>query len=382
MSMNSEIKLAKHFSSLLDVDVHHFEADKREFTDYENTFCSRCPARCDHRTTHLYGCYEAARWDRKYIYFCRMDFIFVAVPEIEEYDVVTGGMIAGPILMGDVEDYPETFGLPHMETSRVNDMAEIASALFTSECVQSTSEDTTQFLNTVYSELEVLPQNYPIALEKQLSAAIVSGNESDAREFMNRLLGDIFFQSSGDLALIRARAADLLVLLSHAAIEGGADSKLIFDLTSGYRDELERFDSLEKMSIWLGGVLKRFVSYVFEFGDVQHQDSLHKIIRYIKENYMKKLTLDDISDHVFISKYHISRLFNEKMGMSVSAFINKVRVDHSKRLLAETALPISVIASRTGFEDQSYFSKQFRAVTGMAPGKFRELLENTPQNTI
>ncbi len=375
--MNREDKLAKHFSSLLGVDVHRFDVNKRAFSDFESTFCARCPIQCDHKTTHLYGCYEAARWDRKYIYFCKMDLIFVAVPEVDEYGVVTGGMIAGPILMGELEDYPETYPLPHMETSRVNDMAEIASALFTSESEQFAGEDTAQFLNTLYSELEVLPQHYPIALEKQLSSAIVSGDGSAAREYLNRLLGDIFFQSSGDLSVIRARAADLLVLLSHAAIEGGADSTLIFDLTSGYREELENFDSLEKMSIWLGGVLSRFVSYVFEFGDVQHQDSLHKIVRYIKENYMNKITLDDIAEHVFMSKYYISRIFNEKMGMSVSAFINKVRIDHSKRLLTESTLSIASIANMTGFDDQSYFTKQFRAVTGVSPGRFRDLQGNT-----
>ncbi|MBE6559736.1 MAG: helix-turn-helix domain-containing protein [Ruminococcaceae bacterium] len=375
--MNTEEKLAKHFSSLLGVDVHRFDVTTREFTDYDNTFCSRCPQKCDHKTTHLYGCYEAARWDRKYIYYCRMDFIFIAVPVIEEYDVVTGGLIAGPVLMGALEDYPETYGLPHMETSRVNDMAEIASAVFTTDSTQKSSEDTAQFLNTLYIELESLPQHYPIELEKQLNSAIVSGDGAAAREYLNRFLGEIFFQTNGDLAVIRARATDLLVLLSHAAIEGGADAPLIFDLTSGYREELERFDSLEKMSIWLGGVLNRFISYVFEFGDVQHQDSLHKIVRYIKENYMNKITLDDIAEHVFMSKYYISRIFNEKMGMSVSAFINKMRIDRSKRLLAETTLSIAAIANMTGFDDQSYFAKQFRSATGVSPGKFRETQGST-----
>ena len=306
-----------------------------------------------------------------------MDFIFIAVPVVEEYDVVTGGLIAGPVLMGELEDFPDTYGLPHMETSRVNDMAEIASAVFTTDGIQKSAEDTAQFLNTLYIELESLPQNYPIELEKQLSSAIVSGDGAAAREYLNRLLGEIFFQTNGDLSVIRARATDLLVLLSHAAIEGGADAPLIFDLTSGYREELERFDSLEKMSIWLGGVLNRFVSYVFEFGDVQHQDSLHKIVRYIKENYMNKITLDDIAEHVFMSKYYISRIFNEKMGMSVSAFINKMRIDRSKRLLSETTLPIAAIANMTGFDDQSYFAKQFRSSTGVSPGKFRETQGST-----
>ncbi|MBE6610856.1 MAG: helix-turn-helix domain-containing protein [Ruminococcaceae bacterium] len=365
-------KYIRHFSSLLELDFHVFDVSLREFSDFSETFCSRCPHPCDYKTTHLYGCYESARWDRKYIYYCRMDYIFIAVPIMEDFGMVSGGVIAGPILMGEPEDFPETHGLPNLSTAQVNDMAEIVSAVFTSDKLENTGESTAHFMNTVYSELEHLPEGYPIELERELQTAIVNGDSAAAREYLNRLLGDIFFQTNGELAVIKARAADLLVLFAHAAIEGGADSALIFDLTGGYRDELEQFDSLEKLSLWLGSVLNRLVSYVFELGDVKHQDTLHKIIHYIKENYANKITLDDIAEQVFISKYHISRIFNEKMGMSVSAFINKVRVERSRQLLRETDLPIVTIAGMTGFEDQSYFTKQFKLLYGVSPGKFRE----------
>ena len=286
--------------------------------------------------------------------------------------MVTGGIIAGPIRIGEEEDYPETYGLPHMETARVNDMAEIASALFAPERRHESAESTAEMMNALYSEMEDLPSGYPIELETQLKSAIVSGDGSAARDCLNRLLGDIFFQTNGEFSVIRARAADLLVLLSHAAIEGGADDRLIFDLTSGYREELMRFDSLEKMSIWLGGVLNRFISYVFEFSDVQHQDTLRKIIRYIKENCAGKITLDDIARYVFLNKYYISRLFNEKMGMSISSYINNVRIERSKHLLAETDMSIAAIANMIGFDDQSYFTRLFRRLTGCSPGKYRE----------
>ena len=51
---------------------------------------------------------------------------------------------------------------------------------------------------------------------------------------------------------------------------------------------------------------------------------------------------------------------------------NKTRVEKSKRLLRDTELPIVEIANLTGFEDQSYFTKQFKAETGLSPKEFRE----------
>ncbi|MBQ8309842.1 MAG: AraC family transcriptional regulator [Clostridia bacterium] len=366
-------KKVKHFSALVGIDVHLFDVKLKVFEHFGHTFCSRCPKQCDYRNTHLYGCYESVRWDNKYIYYCPMDFIFVAVPVMGEYDIPESGVIVGPILMGDPADFEKTYALPYMETARVNDLAEVTSALFSSaprERMQSTGE----FLNAIYRELELLPagNEYPIDLEKRLQAAIVDGDEVHAREYLNRLLGEIFFRSNGDLAVIKARVLELLVLLSRSAIEGGADTAQIFAMNNDYIRELDRFGSVEKLSQWLSGIINRFISYMFEFGDIKHSVTIHKITGYIRNNYMNKITLDDIAEHVYMSKSHISKIFNAEIGMSISAYINGVRVEKGKRLLQDVSLTIAEIANLTGFEDQSYFSKQFKAITGVSPKKFRE----------
>ncbi len=367
-------KYAEHFSALLDIDFHLYDVCLQDFSAFENTFCSRCPRQCDYQKTHLYGCYESTRWDNEYIYFCQMDFIFIAVPVTDEYEILSHSVIAGPILMGEAEDFTKTYSLPNMSAEKVNDLAKIMSAFFSKTPEWSTGNSTAAFVNAIYAELEELPPDgtYPIELEKQIQTAIINGDRDAAREGLNRLLGDIFFQSNGDYSIIKARATELLVLLSRSAIEGGADASLIFDLNSNYIQEIERFDTLEKLSLWLTSIINRFIGYVFEFGDIKHQDIIHKIIGYIKDNYREKITLDDIAEHIFMSKSYISRIFNEETGMRIPAFINKIRIDKSCQLLQGTMLPISAIAVQTGFEDQSYFTKQFKLTTGVSPKKFRE----------
>lgn len=368
-------KKIKHFSSLTGIACNVFDVKLKRFESFKNTFCSRCPKSCDYTNTHLYACYESARWDNKYIYYCPMDFIFVAVPVMDEYEIMSSGIIIGPLLMGEAEDFQQTtFDLPRMDTGKVNDLAEIASLLFSAENQSSPKEDIGDFLNTIYKELELLPSvdGYPFELEKKIQEAIAQGDEKNAKEYLNRLLGEIFFRSNGDFAIIKARALELVVLLSRSAIEGGADAEQIFSLNDDYIKEIEKFDTIEKLGMWLSSIINRFIGYVFEFKAVRHSVTIRKIIGYIHNNYMCKITLDEIAEHVYMSKSYVSKIFNEEIGTNISVYINKIRIEKSCKLLQDPSLTIAEIANLVGFENQSYFAKQFKTETGYSPKEFRE----------
>ena len=367
-------KYIKHFSSLFGIDFNIYDLTRKDFLDFKNTFCSLCPNKCDYKTTHLYGTYESIRWDNKYIYYCPMEFLFIATPLFGEFDIPTGSVIAGPLLIGNIDDFEETHGLPHMETHKVNDLAEIISKVFSENVTNEYKESTTDFLNTVYKELDTIPNNdlYPIELESALRRAITSGDSKTSKELLNRILGEIFFHSNADFDIIKARAFELMVLLSSSAIEGGADSKEILNLNNSFIKEIDSIESLEKLSFSLSNVINRFVSYVFEFGDIKHSDTMLKIASYVKNNYMNRITLEDISEHVYMSKSYVSKIFKEEMKISLSSYINKVRIDKASQLLLNQSLSIADVANLTGFDDQSYFTKQFKLVLGLSPKKYRE----------
>ena len=73
-----------------------------------------------------------------------------------------------------------------------------------------------------------------------------------------------------------------------------------------------------------------------------------------------------------MSPTYFSKLFSEEMGCRFTAYLNKVRVEKSKLLLKGSGIPLVDIAGLVGYEDQSYFTKVFKRVTGVSPGKYRE----------
>lgn len=373
-------KYKNHIISLCGVDCNLFDVRLRKFLEVPS-FCQTCPRYPDHANTHLYGCYEAQRWDDKYIYYCPRGFIFIAVAICDEMHIMDYGVIAGPILMGEPDEEQNAFLgiIPHLSTKNVNDLTELMVPVFCRTLQfgrQWEDIQTKDFLNAVYDaaaeNTDIKKEQYPISLENDLRDSIINGNKKRAKEILNLLLGHIFFHSAGELDKIKERITELIVQLSRFSIEGGAEISQIFSLNHNYLKEVERFENIEQLSVWLSSVMNEYFSYVFELQDVKHADSIYKAERFIKENYMQKLSLNDVAGHVYLSKAYLSKIFKEETGISLVNYINRLRIDKSKTLLKDHSLSLADIAALVGFDDQSYFSKIFKGITGVSPGKYRK----------
>ncbi|MDP4133483.1 MAG: AraC family transcriptional regulator [Bacillota bacterium] len=374
--LNFLSKYTHHFSNLCKVNCNVFDVNLKEIQG--DSFCKECNC-CDYKNAHKYGCFEAQRWNGKYIYYCRAGFIFIAVVLIDDLNRIDAGVLAGPVVMGNIEDFIQEntisiSNVPNFETSIVNDMAEIMAAVFTKK--ESTyNSEYENLLNDIYKVRDILDEKiyYPIDLEKQLQTAISDGDSDLSKELLNKLLGHIFFCSNGDFKTIKARVVELMVLLSRSAIDGGADLDQIFLLNKNYIEEVEALKTIEQLSIWLSGIINRFVGYVFEFNDVKHADVLFKAMNYIKQNYKEKLSLDDICANVYLSKSYLSKIFKDEMKCTLTNYISSVRVEKSKSLLLDNSLSLADVASMVGFEDQSYYTKVFKKNEGVSPGKYKSL---------
>lgn len=120
-------RLQQHLANLCGTSCLTFNHRTKEFEGDKTCFCKKCINRLNYPNIHLYGCYEAERWGGKYIYYCPLGFIFISVSLDEAFPGKT--LVAGPILMGDAEDFPDTYGLPIYTTQQVTDLQEIMLAL-------------------------------------------------------------------------------------------------------------------------------------------------------------------------------------------------------------------------------------------------------------
>ncbi len=353
------------------------------------------------RMSHLYGGFQAQRFGGRYIYFCHFGFVYFMSP-IGEGTHVEASLMAGPLLMVEheeffIEDIIAKHDFPKTEIKRLRDLLEDIPYIIP-ERVHAMSEMlyicANNILEKEYNELQLKfekqklqgvisdyimqikkdkdSKDYPLDKEEELLFAMSSGDVKGAKALLNEMLGYIFFYSGFNFEIIRSRILELIVLLSRAAVKGGADAELIFGLNFDYLKQIDSFDNVEDMAYWLSMIMNRFTEYVFNFVGVKHVDVIYKATDYIKTNYMNKITLEEVANYVYLCPTYFSKVFKEESGHNFNTFLNIVRVEKSKKLLQNENINIADISNMVGYEDQSYFSKVFKKLTGMTPLRYRQ----------
>lgn len=138
----------------------------------------------------------------------------------------------------------------------------------------------------------------------------------------------------------------------------------------------ERDDTLS-MSLFglfylvLGRLCREYV-YVHEEHRKQKQgDEISMILNFIYSNYTKRLTLDDMAQHLCFSKSYFCRWFKNKTGESPMDYLNTIRVWRAYELLQNTSLSVTEIGYQVGFADIRCFHRQFKRRMSFSPSQVR-----------
>jgi AraC-like DNA-binding protein len=103
--------------------------------------------------------------------------------------------------------------------------------------------------------------------------------------------------------------------------------------------------------------------------------AVRKAMLYIDKEYMNPLTLDLVAQVNGMSKYHFSRVFKEKTGLTFKGYLNKCRIERAKYLMAHEEMNVSEAAFAVGYNDLAYFSRIFQREEGIPPSRYRKGLE-------
>ena len=106
--------------------------------------------------------------------------------------------------------------------------------------------------------------------------------------------------------------------------------------------------------------------------DNQMPASVSKIIKYIKENYTRNLSLDELCQNTNYSKQYCMRLFKKYVHMTINDYILSLRMRHAAYLLRSTYMNVNQTADYLGFSNVSYFSRVFKKYYGVSPSAYFE----------
>ncbi len=216
----------------------------------------------------------------------------------------------------------------------------------------------------------------PAARRKKRSGALLAGLRERDREAVNEAASGLFDEfllvEAGNFDLIRMRLIELFTMLSKAALDSGINLNKILAAGLDPLEALNQAQSVEELAVWTQKLIDHFFSLVPEPPAPVYSPLITQAIELIGERYAEKLTLRDVAGSIHINESYLSKLFKKRARRRLfTDYLNSLRIQKSVELLSQPDMNLLEIAGRVGFDDQSYFTKVFKKITGKTPRQFK-----------
>lgn len=343
----------------------------------------------------------AAQLGEPYIFVCRGGLIKIATA-LTHNNTLVGGFIAGPIVMGSIresnitkimkEDDIKDEAFPKLAIS-VEKMKVISPkvvsyiSLIFNNCILASVENASEYLNKNehYQKQAVLnsqvrkykvrhkDMQYPHDLESEVSHMVNSGNAEEITDVAIKFIDEIYLLEVGDLDAVKMNISSLINLLIRGLPDWDQAQFEYGTTESGGLSALTKEIDYERIKRSACAILRDLAA---RYADSFYQGSSQLVkdtVEYINRHFKEKLKLSDIAAIFHVNQSYLSTLLKQELGKSFTDYLTGIRLGEAKRLLMESSLNLTQIAYRCGFEDQSYFSKVFRRVEGIAPKDYRTL---------
>ncbi len=111
-----------------------------------------------------------------------------------------------------------------------------------------------------------------------------------------------------------------------------------------------------------------------------YEDLANVMLRFLRENVHRKLTLDDICGRFSYSRSFLCKTFKEQTGETLITCFNRLKMEEAGRRLKETADSVTAISCSLGFKEVKYFDALFKKYAGVSPVAYRERALNEQKN--
>lgn len=167
--------------------------------------------------------------------------------------------------------------------------------------------------------------------------------------------------------------------INDVKILGGENSELeaIFEkMLSEYRQKKAGY--LELLRVYLIELLIKLFRVLKSSAEnkngslTHHARLIEDSMQYLKQNYMEGLKLNELASKSFLSPTYFCKLFKDYTGITVSEYIQRLRIEEACHLLVKTNYKVIAIAQMVGYKDLKHFNEIFKKQTGITPSMYRK----------
>lgn len=218
---------------------------------------------------------------------------------------------------------------------------------------------------------EISKEDY-VGLEEQFLKGVRLGT-SGAIDLFSALLDAI---RPLRMEIRRNKILGLLVLADYEA-RSDSQSDLEYFSIEKTQKEAENMNSNE-LERWAYSKVEYILNSARSNRVLRKSQGVKNAIRYMEENYMESITLEDIAEYIGISPQHFSKTFKEEMGINYIDWLTNLRIENAKKMMIEEKCTVKEVCYMVGYNDPNYFSRIFKKIEGVTPTEYvSEILPNS-----
>ncbi|NMI05158.1 AraC family transcriptional regulator [Paenibacillus sp. SZ31] len=223
-------------------------------------------------------------------------------------------------------------------------------------------------LNRESSSLEI-SESYLVNFEKKLQARDVQGTVQAIQEVVATIKEGPYSAEYSRIILLKTVSIYAECIQQVRLQPAEASSMNLYK-------QFSLFYNINRYSEWMIHLVTEFVMHMEKRSEVRSVDTISAVKAYVHEHLSGDLTLDHVSEQVFISPKYLSKLFKEETGIVYSEYVTNQRMQRARELMTQREITVEQVANTVGYRTPAYFIKKFKEIHGCTPKNFmRSLME-------
>ena len=214
-------------------------------------------------------------------------------------------------------------------------------------------------------------EDYPIILEKRLLESVRNGDTAGTLSCVNSFFSWMVSAHADSPMDVKLKVLELVLQAETISYESGG-MLYRFSSRSQYLQDIMGMEDYEQLRLWFEKKTEQACRNVRERKEENAVDLVEQAKVYIKERYMKDISLDEVSREIKISPYYFSKLFKKKTGQNFIEYLTEIRIGKAKELLRNTDMSMKEVSMQVGYGDPNYFSRIFKKNVGISPTEYKE----------
>lgn len=188
-------------------------------------------------------------------------------------------------------------------------------------------------------------------------------------------LTDYLRQTEFEITFIKHFLADIYILVKQKIMQLYKSDDALFPANASIIDLIDSKYYLYEIIAFFA---EQFDMWTHLVGYSSGETVLDEVLYYISHNYQQNLKLENIASLFGYNSSYLGKIFSKKLGVNFNAYVDQVRINEAKKLLADNRFKVYEVAGQVGYSNVDYFHKKFKKLVGTSPAEYRKNPESAP----